>query len=266
MARQKSIIKLQGTLQGINFYKREGEFLARENTGPDRERILKDPKFKRTRENMNEFGAAAFLGKELRSGWTALFKQMGDSRMSARLTGVMRKIINAGRGPRGQRSFDLMEQRRHLEGFELNRNQALASVFYPTYALPETDANRNIVTWELPAFSIEEGIQAPEGATHYKLILASKVFGDYEYEALSKEYQLVVPDATASMQKAETDLIALTTGTSEATTLQLEHGFGEGLPEGLGLVNAIGIVFYQVIGEDAYVLESDNAMQLVNVL
>jgi len=49
MARQKSILKLQGTIGGISFYKTKDGFLAREKGGVDASRIANDPGFARTR-------------------------------------------------------------------------------------------------------------------------------------------------------------------------------------------------------------------------
>ena len=45
MARQKSIIKLDGTIGGITFYKSKDGYLAREKGGVSAERIKNDPTF-----------------------------------------------------------------------------------------------------------------------------------------------------------------------------------------------------------------------------
>ena len=51
MARQKGIIKLEGTIGDISFYKSKDGHLARTKGGVDAERIQNDPAFQRTREN-----------------------------------------------------------------------------------------------------------------------------------------------------------------------------------------------------------------------
>ena len=63
MARQRSIIKLDGTIGGITFYKSKDGYLAREKGGIPAERIRNDPAFQRTRENGAEFGRAGKAGK-----------------------------------------------------------------------------------------------------------------------------------------------------------------------------------------------------------
>ena len=50
MARQKGIIKLDGTIGGITFYKSQDGYLAREKGGVSADKIANDPNFQRTRE------------------------------------------------------------------------------------------------------------------------------------------------------------------------------------------------------------------------
>ncbi len=50
MARQKGIIKLKGTIGDISFYKTTDGHLAREKGGVEKDRIMNDPAFQRTRE------------------------------------------------------------------------------------------------------------------------------------------------------------------------------------------------------------------------
>jgi hypothetical protein len=67
MARQRGIIKLDGTIGDITFYKSKDGFLAREKGGVPADRIANDPAFQRTRENGAEFGRAGKAGKTLRT-------------------------------------------------------------------------------------------------------------------------------------------------------------------------------------------------------
>ena len=51
MARQVGIIKLEGGIGDISFYKTKDGHLARTKGGVDGKRIANDPAFQRTREN-----------------------------------------------------------------------------------------------------------------------------------------------------------------------------------------------------------------------
>jgi hypothetical protein len=59
----KSIIKLEGTIGDITFFKSKDGYIAREKSSISKERIQNDPAFQRTRENGAEFGRAGKAGK-----------------------------------------------------------------------------------------------------------------------------------------------------------------------------------------------------------
>jgi hypothetical protein len=93
MARQKGILPIEGTLGNITFFKSKDGFMARERGGVDANKIATSPNFQRTRENNAEFGSAGKAGKLLRSVFRALIQNAADSRMTARLTAAMIKVI-----------------------------------------------------------------------------------------------------------------------------------------------------------------------------
>jgi len=95
MAKQKGVIKLDGTIGDITFYKSQDGFLAREKGGVPADRIKNDPAFQRTRENGSEFGRAGKAGKVLRNAIRNLLQNTSDSRMVSRLTTQMLKVVKA---------------------------------------------------------------------------------------------------------------------------------------------------------------------------
>ena len=56
MAKQMGIFPMKGNIDNITFFKTKDGFQARKKGGVDREKILHDPKYIRTREHMAEFG------------------------------------------------------------------------------------------------------------------------------------------------------------------------------------------------------------------
>ncbi|HEV8513435.1 MAG TPA: hypothetical protein VGQ59_09160 [Cyclobacteriaceae bacterium] len=172
MARQKGIIKLQGQIGGVSFYKsQEDGFLAREKGGVDADRIQNDPSFVRTRENMAEFGRAGAAVKLLRTSLRPLLIKMADSRMNSRLTAEMLKVIQAdATNTRGQRNV-IDGEAELLQGFEFNNN----AKFYSTFFAPFTasiDRAAGALKVDVPAFTPANMIAAPQGATHGKLTAA----------------------------------------------------------------------------------------------
>ena len=129
MARQRSIIKLDGTIGGITFYKSKDGYLAREKGGIPAERIRTDPAFQRTRENGAEFGRAGKAGKVLRNSIRQLLQNVNDSRMVSRLTKEMVKVIQMdATNPRGQRNV-IDGEAELLIGFDFNANGKLGNTF-----------------------------------------------------------------------------------------------------------------------------------------
>jgi len=120
MARQKGIIKLDGTIGGITFYKSQDGYLAREKGGVSADKIANDPNFQRTRENGEEFGRAGKAGKLLRNAIRAMLQNASDSRMVSRLTAEMVKVIQEDvTNARGLRNV-IDGEAELLEGFEFN--------------------------------------------------------------------------------------------------------------------------------------------------
>ncbi|OIQ38699.1 MAG: hypothetical protein BM563_05430 [Bacteroidetes bacterium MedPE-SWsnd-G1] len=101
MAKQKGIIKLKGSIGGMTFYERNRKNLIRTTGGVEKSRIEKDPAFKRTRENMSEFGGSAKVGKAFRMGFVSVIKTMGSVNIVGKITALMRRINANGAGVRG---------------------------------------------------------------------------------------------------------------------------------------------------------------------
>lgn len=166
MARQKSIIKLKGTMGGISFYKTKDGYLAREKGGVDAERIANDPNFARTRENGAEFSNSASAGKLLRDAVRVLTMNASDSRVTSRLTRVMTQIKNLDDvNVRGERSvavgIEKEEGKLMLKDFNFNIDALLGSVLYQAY---QVDLLTGAITIE--SLVTQNQIKYPQGATH----------------------------------------------------------------------------------------------------
>lgn len=265
MARQKSYVRIRGSLGGLTFYKKNGEDVIRTTGGATKEQIAKDPRFRRTRENMKEFAGAAKAGKALRECFKNVAKRMSDDTAVGRVTGIMRHISSSETGVRGQRPMLILPKKAFIEGFEFNRHQPLSSIFYAAYGLPTLDANRNLATWEVPDFSTVNDMGYPEGATHFKLVLAVGVLSDYVYSTATKVYEPINPDEDQTKGVAYTAEIPIGGMVGSATTLTVDLGFAAALPATVGVLVGIGIIFYQEVDGVYYELASDNALKLAVV-
>jgi hypothetical protein len=264
MARQKGIIKVKGSLGGVTFYESGGEDLARETGGVARERILRDPAFKRTRENMAEFGGSATVGKALRLGLAAVAKAFGDRKYVARLVGIMKAINARGAGLRGQRSFDVVANKDLIQGFEFNAKDVLASVFNASYSMT-TNAQHNEVTVTVPDFDTDAFVNAPEGATHFRLVCAIGSLSDYTYAAGPRRYEPMFVSENSLGAVDVSGEITLGGMVGATTTLNPQLPGSPTLPAAVALVGCLGIEFVQELNSQFYLLASGNAMRIADV-
>ena len=187
MAKQSGIIKLEGTIGDIAFYKSQDGHLARAKGGVSADRIKNDASFQRTRENGEEFGRAGTAGKLLRIAFRQ-FLQNADNRMVSRLTKELVAVVKADvTSTRGQRNV-LDGELEMLEGFEFNIDGKLTTtIFFPFTAT--IDRVTGALQVAVPAFSPLNNVAAPEGATHLKLISggASIDFENGVFEVVTSE-------------------------------------------------------------------------------
>jgi hypothetical protein len=249
MAKQSGIIKLEGTIGDISFYKTQDGMLARAKGGVSAERIQSNASFARTRENMEEFGRAGSAGKLLRTTFRQLLQDGADNRMVSRLTKEMMIVVKAdATSTRGQRNV-LDGELELLEGFDFNVNAKLsATVFFPFVAT--IDRVTGALKVAVPAFIPASAVVAPEGATHLKLISGGASI-DFEEEI----YEVVT---TAS------EVIAVSQ--AQVAALELLNQLKVNSTHPLFLI--LGIEFYQQVNGVNYSLKNgnNNALSLVKVL
>jgi hypothetical protein len=248
MAQQKGIIKLDGTIGGITFYKSQDGYLAREKGGVSGDRIANDPAFQRTRENGEEFGRAGKAGKLLRTAFRALLQNTADSRMVSRMTADFMKVIQAdATNDRGLRNV-IDGEAELLEGFEFNIKGKLGTSIYAPFT---ASINRTTGALEvtMPSYVPVNMIAAPGGSTHYKLISAGAEV-DFEAETFVSDTS---ESAVLAWDAAATTALTLTNNVTAASTKPL--------------FLVLGIEFYQQVNGSMYSLKNGayNALALVKV-
>jgi len=248
MARQLSIVKLKGTIGGINFYKSQDGFMAREKGGVDGSRIASDPSFQRTRENGTEFGAACKAGKVLRVALRALLQNVSDSRMVSRLAQSMMQVIKADKTSiRGQRNV-IDGEAELLKGFDFNINGLLNMCLYAPYEAT-IDRVAGALKVSITPFIPKSLITAPIGATHFKIVVAG---AEVDFE-----------NGTNVTDTNESAVLPL----DDTLTAALELAVNVTAASKHPLFIALGIEFYQDVNGEKYSLNNGafNALNLVKV-
>jgi hypothetical protein len=176
MAKQTGVITLKGPVGRLSFYKTKNGYLAREKGGVDKSRIMNDPRYARTRENIREFTDNANSSKLLRDALRPVIAQIGDKRLNLRITQSMMQVLKGDlvnvRGDRRVKDGDWSL----LRDLELNAGSSLGSTLF--FEIQYTDSAE---AWEvvLPAFVPRDMVALPGGATHFK-ITATGVGVDFD--------------------------------------------------------------------------------------
>lgn len=249
MAKYKSLFKVRGTLDDVNFYKSEDGYRMRTKGGVSGDRIKNDPAFERTRENNNEFATCAQGGKMLRRATIDLMANAKDSRVTSRLTKSMFQIKDADLTSfRGNRQIAIgmgtLEGRQALKGFEFNKRATISEVLLKEFTLDP--ATGEIVILD---FNPLLHLLKPEGATHVSL---TSGFLNLDFATGEKDMQMSPVFNTPLNATAQTVTL---TPPSPAS------GSGNAL-------YFLKIAFFQEVNGIQYPLKNGafNALQLVEVL
>ncbi len=169
MAKNNGILKIEGTLQDLTFYKGQDGYLVKTKSSISRKRILRDPAFARTRENLSEFAQSAKAGKMLRLAMNELMQQAKDNRVTSRLMqkmSIIQKLDTVNlRGKRTvEQGLTIAEGKALLENFNFNDRAPMESILLAQYSVDEQNGDVSI-----PGFIPGSNLYKPEGATHVSL-------------------------------------------------------------------------------------------------
>jgi hypothetical protein len=262
MAKNVGLIKIKGSLGGLSFYESGGLNLIRQSNGPDKERIMNDPSFERTRETMSEFGGASKATKSFRRCFASTIKGMGHRYLTSELVRMFYKVCVAGSGIRGKRTIDFSGNREIFEKFDFNKAEPMGAFFYAPYENPTLNANRDLATLSIPVFDTDVYMEAPKGSTHFQILLAFGTLSNYVYDDEMEHYVPLEPDYDGLHGLAVSPYIPLGGMIPGPIDLQVDLGIGTALPASVSVLAATGIVFFQEINSQMYVLASRNAMRI----
>tara|TARA_R110002072_G_scaffold263178_1_gene422011 strand:+ start:517 stop:1263 length:747 start_codon:yes stop_codon:yes gene_type:complete len=169
MAKQAGYIKLEGTIGDLSFYKnRDGNFIARRKGGVTKKRLLTDPKFQRTRENMQEFSKAATAAKFLKNAFREIELKSNGGKLHNRLYSIAMKVVKSDPvSVRGDRKFELGDMTMLL-GFEFSEKATLENVLKIKPRLTEDEAS---FTVSVPEIVPSKYLVYSDGSEFYRFSL-----------------------------------------------------------------------------------------------
>lgn len=173
MARQRTHMRASGSVGGITYKKtKHGATMQEQVTAIDKNRILTDPKFKRTRENGAEFGRAGRSGRLIREAFSDVLSVAKDANLTPRMLKLMHSIVKSDatndRGLRNVTDGNLSL----LEGFDFNAGQSMRKAVTASYT-PTINRATGVVTIAFDSFIPQQKLLAAPAATHFKLHAAA---------------------------------------------------------------------------------------------
>lgn len=246
MARQHGLIKLSGTLDGINHYVIKGVGYSRKAGGGFNGKAIRtQANMQRVRENASEFGHCSRVKKALRIAllpFLAGFKNRTlHGRMMSLLTHIKALDFDSERGERRVgKGIQTAKGRKLLEEF----------AFTPYYKLLDTLKRQSEFDWNTQRLLVSDFdvslLKTPQSATHIGFSLGVL---DFDFDGL-----------TSTLEVSTTHFIEVG-ASSVSFTLVPETVV---TPSHIGLV-VLGIRYYEVIENDVYALNSQVGVGVLEV-
>jgi len=229
MARITSLIKFQGTLDGVTIDANGFAKMAAKS------RTISSS---RTKENNSEFTTAAKQGKVIRDALRVL--NVGDRYLSSRMFAAVRSGVALDEtNERGKRILSNNEAKTVLKGFELNGNANFLSVapIKINFTAGATETAIDIKNLTDGDVTLKDLI-SPDGTTHAAAIAMAAII-DISPEVLQVKDIIVVQSEIATRLEP----IVLTPLVYEAPTTEI-------------VVIALAIKFYQQVSGEFYDLQN----------
>jgi hypothetical protein len=152
--------------------------------GVSSDKVLNDPAFERTRENMSEFGRAGKAASLVRDLFRDLTAYAKDTELQSRLLTVLKRALNADAvSKRGERTVTNGDQMQ-LKGFNFNERTSLKSSLF--VKCPVTiDRVTGQVTITIPPFVPKTMVKGAAGTTHFRIVAGA---GTVNFETEDTNY------------------------------------------------------------------------------
>ncbi|MGG5487592.1 hypothetical protein [Gaetbulibacter sp. PBL-D1] len=246
MARQKGILKISGTLDGINYYFIKGVGYARKAGGGFNSKAIRtQPNMQRVRENASEFGHCSQVKKCLRLALMPFLHGYKDSTLHGRMMSLLTTV----------KALDLVSKRGFRRvgiGLQTAKGRTLLRqfAFTPHHKLLEAVTKYCHFDWASQKLSLSDlkvsDFKSPKPATHIGISLGVM---DFDFEGL-----------TSSLEVSPTQFFAID---SDSISFELIPEVVVA-PTYIGLV-VLGIRYYEVIDNEVYTLNSQIGVGLLDV-
>jgi len=263
MARQEGNQRFIGRIGDLVYYKRKGVYLVRKVGSPSKKRIKEDPTFDKTRKLNCEFTAAAKAGHDFRFALSDVIQDIADSDLTGRVQGLFAKVIHHGTGECGARSIEILNNAEQFINFQFNRKNSFNSVFLGDYKIA-TKRSRKEASIHINSFDPKIYVNHSPGATHLRFSFTLLVFSNYSLPKKGKAYIMVNPSIHCENVTVNSVPILLSEKCCDIL-LTAKLPIKAKLPESVGVIASIGVMFYKEENGIMYSLIGKNCMKVGEV-
>jgi len=194
MAILTGALMYNGSFKSIRNYRKlhDPKTYAGEKGGANRDLIMNNAAFARTRENMSEFGGCGAAVKAIRLGFLNLLPEQVDGCFTGRLMRGVKKInLYDSEGERGKRSIIFSSGRVLLRNIvfnvRVNMSEMMQGCFSCSHPLSRLSGTLSVSDLKI------RSIYIPLGATHFRIQNHMSVISDWAFSELNHCYEALSP-------------------------------------------------------------------------
>jgi len=182
-------LKFTGKLGNISFYKMSGtdKIIMRAGNGPSKKKIMNDPHFARTRENIREFGACSACSGRFRTEIRKVIPGRNIPCHNQLIVALKQVLKSNSSGERGKRAFLFSEHANRLVGIELVPNQPLYDALSVTPTI-EISENEGSIAFALRGFNARSHLKNRNTFRYFRFIAIVLEMPDFSYIENRKTY------------------------------------------------------------------------------
>jgi hypothetical protein len=263
MAYQKGNIKYIGSFKSIRNYQNANDpkVYAGEKGGANRDLIMNNPAFARTRENMNEFKGCGMAVKAIRQGLISVVQEHTDTRFTGRLVSLVKMInLKDTEGLRGFRTITFSQNRPLLKSVTFHEKK---KIDFDLRKCIRTSHPESRAEATLAVKGLNPNPQTfPGNADAYRVFNLISIISDYIYKGEDKKYKPL-----STLNSMNVLVFSDYTPVNTPLTAEVKAAFPEGtlLNESDTVLQCVGIEFYYKSGKEGYRRYPKGSMMVYDV-
>jgi hypothetical protein len=263
MAYQTGNIKYKGSFKSIRQWRIKGDpkTYAGEKGGANRDQIMHNAAFARTRENMCEFKGCGRIVKEIRVGLLQLIPEHTDTHFIGRLVALVKMInVRDGEGLRGKRGVFFSSNRPMLKMLTFHDRKKIDFLLRKCIRTSHPES-RNEATITVKGL-IPDSRFVPSTAQYYRVVNHINIISDYAYDETMKRYE-PLSKLNEKSAFAYSDYTVVNTPLNGSLTAAFPVGIV--LSESDTVMQCVGIEYYIKSGVNGYLPFAEGSMLVFDV-